>query len=138
MRIVRRPSSCRCIRARSLAARTLFEPKEVPILGETNPRFSRPYQEASDPGENSVSGVLRMKPMPMRLNVWLWLSLAAVACLAAMPAKTAAADAAPEGPTRLLRYADISKDRVVFAYAGDLWISSREGGAARRLTSHVG
>jgi dipeptidyl aminopeptidase/acylaminoacyl peptidase len=83
-----------------------------------------------------------MKRISMRLNVQLWVNLAAVACLAAMPAKTpakaAAADPAPEGPTRLLRYADISKDKVVFAYAGDLWISSREGGAARRLTSHTG
>jgi len=44
----------------------------------------------------------------------------------------------PAGPTRLLRFADISKDKVVFAYAGDLWIASREGGDARRLTSHTG
>lgn len=42
------------------------------------------------------------------------------------------------GPTRLLRYADISKDNVVFAYSGDLWIASRAGGAAKRLTSHPG
>src|SRR5258708_11924195 len=48
------------------------------------------------------------------------------------------ADAAPQGPTRLLRYADISKDNVVFAYAGDLWISPRSGGSARRLTTYPG
>jgi tricorn protease len=48
------------------------------------------------------------------------------------------AEQPPAGPTRLLRYADISKDKVVFSYAGDLWISSREGGAARRLTSSAG
>jgi len=63
------------------------------------------------------------------------------ASLGAIPAKTpaqASADQVPEGPTKLLRFADISKDKVVFAYAGDLWIASREGGAARRLTSHVG
>jgi tricorn protease len=82
-----------------------------------------------------------MKPMPTRVNVLLWLSLALAVCLAATPAKApaqAAADQVPDGPTKLLRYADISKDKVVFAYAGDLWISSREGGNARRLTSHVG
>src|SRR6267143_3813392 len=83
-----------------------------------------------------------MKPMPVRLNALLSLGLAAVTCLAATPAKAtaraAAADPAPEGPTRLLRYADISKNKVVFAYAGDLWISSRDGGSARRLTSHIG
>ncbi len=82
-----------------------------------------------------------MKPMSIRLNVLLWLGLAALTSLTAMPAKApaqAAADQVPQGPTKLLRFADISKDRVVFAYAGDLWIASREGGAARRLTSHVG
>jgi tricorn protease len=77
-----------------------------------------------------------MKPMSVRLNVLLWLCLAAIACPLTSPAR--AADQPPDGPTRLLRFADISKDRVVFAYAGDLWIASREGGAARRLTSHVG
>jgi tricorn protease len=84
-----------------------------------------------------------MKPKSVRWNVLLWLSLAAMACLTASPAKApakavATADETPSGPTKLLRFADISKDRVVFAYAGDLWIASREGGAARRLTSHVG
>src|SRR5215475_10844747 len=44
----------------------------------------------------------------------------------------------PTGPTKLLRYADISKDAVVFSYAGDLWTSSRQGGAAHRLTSGPG
>ena len=44
----------------------------------------------------------------------------------------------PPAPHAFFRFADISKDRVVFAYAGDLWISPREGGAARRLTSNVG
>src|SRR5579864_707457 len=76
-----------------------------------------------------------------RLNALLWLAVVAIACLHAAPARAqsvAAADQVPSGPTRLLRFADISKERVVFAYAGDLWIASREGGAARRLTSHVG
>src|SRR5437868_7569584 len=44
----------------------------------------------------------------------------------------------PTGPTHLLRYADISRDKVVFSYAGDLWTSAREGGAARRLTTSAG
>jgi tricorn protease len=50
----------------------------------------------------------------------------------------ARAEQAPSGPTKLLRYADISKDAVVFSYAGDLWTASRQGGAARRLTSGAG
>jgi tricorn protease len=44
--------------------------------------------------------------------------------------------ATPE--TRLMRYPDISRDSVVFVYAGDLWVSQRAGGQARRLTSHPG
>ena len=39
---------------------------------------------------------------------------------------------------RLMRYPDIHKDKIVFTYAGDLWLVSSEGGVARRLTSHIG
>ncbi|MEP6620242.1 MAG: PDZ domain-containing protein [bacterium] len=37
--------------------------------------------------------------------------------------------------TRLLRHPTISGNAIVFAYAGDLWATSRTGGAARRITS---
>ncbi len=37
--------------------------------------------------------------------------------------------------TRLLRHPAVSKDLVAFAYAGDLWVVSRNGGEARRITS---
>lgn len=40
--------------------------------------------------------------------------------------------------TRLLRFPDIHQDRVVFVYAGDLYIASTDGGTAVRLTSHEG
>jgi len=39
---------------------------------------------------------------------------------------------------RLLRLPDIHQDKVVFVYGGDLWLTSSEGGTARRLTSHPG
>ena len=81
-----------------------------------------------------------MKPLSHGRNALLWLGAGAVLWLMAAPAK-APAQAGEEvspGPTKLLRFGDISKDKVVFAYAGDLWIASRDGGAARRLTSHVG
>ncbi len=38
----------------------------------------------------------------------------------------------------MLRYPDISSDRVVFRYDGDLWLAPREGGHASRLTSSSG
>ena len=51
---------------------------------------------------------------------------------------TGAPEPGPSGPTKLLRFADISKDQVVFAYAADLWVAPRAGGDARRLTAHPG
>ncbi len=39
---------------------------------------------------------------------------------------------------RLMRFPDIHKDKVVFVYAGDLWLVSSQGGMARKLTSHPG
>jgi tricorn protease len=50
----------------------------------------------------------------------------------AMPAAVAA-----QG-TRLLRHPTVSRELVAFAYAGDLWLVSRDGGQARRLTSTPG
>src|SRR2546423_11290516 len=40
--------------------------------------------------------------------------------------------------TRLLRHPTVSRDSVAFEYAGDLWVVSRSGGQARRLTSTAG
>jgi tricorn protease len=41
-------------------------------------------------------------------------------------------------PPLLLRQPAVSKTQIVFNYAGNLWIVSRDGGDARRLTSGVG
>lgn len=40
--------------------------------------------------------------------------------------------------TRLLRQPTVNDRSVVFVYADDLWIAAREGGDARRLTTHEG
>ena len=42
----------------------------------------------------------------------------------------------PEG--RLMRFADIHNDRIVFSYAGDLWLVNSSGGEARRITTDPG
>ncbi|HDP94819.1 MAG TPA: hypothetical protein ENN40_05600 [Candidatus Aminicenantes bacterium] len=46
--------------------------------------------------------------------------------------------AAEDKEARLLRTPDINGDRIVFAYAGDIWTVPAAGGNARRLTSHEG
>ena len=46
------------------------------------------------------------------------------------------AQSLPEG--RLLRFPDVSKDKIAFSYGGDLWLVSRAGGVARRITTHPG
>ena len=42
------------------------------------------------------------------------------------------------GEARLLRFPHSVGDKLVFSYAGDLYLVSAGGGTARRLTSHVG
>jgi len=50
----------------------------------------------------------------------------------------AAGAAYAEDGTRLLHQPDISAQRIVFVYAGDLWTAPVNGGEARRLTAHPG
>ena len=45
--------------------------------------------------------------------------------------------AASDGPL-LLRKPAVSRTQIAFTYAGDLWVVSRDGGEARRLTTGVG
>jgi tricorn protease len=40
--------------------------------------------------------------------------------------------------SRLLRFPSINGDKVVFSYAGDLYLTTRQGGTARKITSHAG
>ena len=42
------------------------------------------------------------------------------------------------GEARLLRFPHSVGNKLVFSYAGDLYLVSAGGGTARRLTSHVG
>jgi tricorn protease len=39
---------------------------------------------------------------------------------------------------RMLRFPDVSADKIVFVYASDLWTVSKEGGLARKLSSPKG
>ena len=37
-----------------------------------------------------------------------------------------------------MRFPDVHGDRIAFSYGGDLWLASRDGGIARRITTHPG
>ena len=58
-----------------------------------------------------------------------------VPCVVGMVAATVVPATAQ---TKLLRFPDIHGDRVVFSYAGDLWLAATDGGQATRLTAHPG
>jgi tricorn protease len=45
---------------------------------------------------------------------------------------------AQSAPPLLLRFPTVSKTQIVFNYANDLWMVTRDGGDARRLTSGLG
>ncbi|HEY8672028.1 MAG TPA: PDZ domain-containing protein [Terriglobales bacterium] len=60
-----------------------------------------------------------------------WLVLLVIAC-----SSLALGQEMQEG--RLMRFPDIHKDKIVFVYAGDLWLVSTSGGVAHRITSHPG
>ena len=62
----------------------------------------------------------------------LTLLLALCACASAVLGAPTAVD------TRLLRFPDISRSEIAFVYAGDLYSVKRNGGDAKRLTSHSG
>ena len=57
---------------------------------------------------------------------------------AALLAASAAGAAAPASPPLLLRRPSVSATQIVFSFAGDLWVVSREGGDARRVTAGIG
>jgi tricorn protease len=48
------------------------------------------------------------------------------------------ATAAETPESRLMRFPDVYKDKVVFSYGGDLWLVTTAGGEARRITTHPG
>lgn len=61
----------------------------------------------------------------------------AVACALAL---TGISSTTAHGQTegRLLRFPDVHGNQVVFSYAGDLWLTTTDGGVARRITTSPG
>lgn len=59
----------------------------------------------------------------------LILALLTMACTSQIFSQTSA---------RLLQYPDVSKSHITFSYGGDIWIVSKEGGIANKLTNAAG
>ncbi len=75
--------------------------------------------------------------MPARLSSLRLVALVVTASLLA-GAMPRAADDPPSTGTRLLRMPTVSATHIAFAYASNIWIVERAGGAARRVTSFQG
>ena len=87
-------------------------------------------------GSSGSSTSFRLSPSNSLLLLCLF---AAVGFAAAVPSVAVAQDeenVVPHGG--MMRYPDVSKTHVVFAYANDLWIVPREGGQAVPLASPPG
>jgi tricorn protease len=74
----------------------------------------------------------------LRSGVHALITLATAAWFAASAALPAAPIAQDRPTNRLLRFPDVHGERIVFTYAGDLWISNTTSGVTRRLTSSSG
>jgi tricorn protease len=57
-------------------------------------------------------------------------------CVSILSGLTATAEAQIDA--RMLRYPTVSRTQIAFVYAGDIWLVSKDGGAAFRLTSSPG
>jgi tricorn protease len=62
----------------------------------------------------------------------LWRTALAIAFLG----RCITLQAADEPDTRLVRQPAVSKDHLAFVYAGDIWVSDRDGGHPVQITSH--
>jgi len=62
----------------------------------------------------------------------------AIVCTFLVSSLREAVSSAGDEPVRLMRRPDINNGRIVFAWAGDLWMVPEEGGQARRLTVRAG
>jgi tricorn protease len=75
-----------------------------------------------------MNRVSKIRAGVSRATKWMFLCMLVLASAAGVSAQE----------TRLMRYPDVSKDHIVFTYAGDLWTVARTGGQAHRLTAHPG
>ncbi|HSR51709.1 MAG TPA: PDZ domain-containing protein [Acidobacteriota bacterium] len=69
---------------------------------------------------------------------YLWIAWVALSLVAAQGTSAAAEADEIQPHAGMLRYPDISAELIVFVYANDIWVVSREGGLARPLASPPG
>ena len=83
-----------------------------------------------------------MRPPDLAAPSGVLMSLVIARSRAALPALAllvlSTAPVAAQSGTRLLRTPSVSAQHIAFAYANNVWVVERAGGAARRLTSFQG
>lgn len=79
--------------------------------------------------------VLATERNPMK-RIFLW--AIAFACATVLFSVHEGFSSADPEPVKLMRHPDINNGRIVFSWAGDLWIVPEEGGHAKRITAHNG
>jgi tricorn protease len=95
--------------------------------------LSRPSERRpSRPTGDSRAGRITTAASPVRRTL---LGLILGALLATIGGGLRAQQTPESGGTRLLRQPTLSATQVAFEYGGDIWVASREGGEARRLTA---
>jgi len=68
----------------------------------------------------------------------VFVTLAVLAGFLAVTVHEVVSGGPADEPIRLMRRPDINNGRIVFEWAGDLWMVPEEGGQARRVTVHEG
>ncbi|MCK7462043.1 MAG: hypothetical protein MZU84_08285 [Sphingobacterium sp.] len=96
-------------------------PQAVPREAQGRPGRVHPGRVGSQIGRNAMNKNFKIAGL-----------LAIAALLAAVPSLAAA-----DKPL-LAQHPSLSRTQIVFAYAGDLWLTGRDGGPAARLTTGVG
>src|SRR5512133_3724175 len=80
--------------------------------------------------------------MPIRhFQTSVFCALLCAASLSMCPplaAQERPAAASPDIDARMFRYPAVSRDRIAFVYAGDIWLVPKAGGTAVRLSSPLG
>ena len=86
--------------------------------------------------DTAVSFPLKIADRSMRSRVARWLTTSLAIAMLTFCVTTASAQKRPSAG--MIRFPDVSADKIVFVYADDLWLVDKQGGVATPLASPAG